>query len=86
MRAVAAMEKLPEMEAPEIQATEGRALAGKDGGLHAAGGQRDDLQMLVCELLAENQRLRMRMAQLEQQAERAERGLASATRGAGAFF
>lgn len=80
------MEQLPEMETPETQASKGCAHRAMDGGDYAADSQRKSLQMLVCELLEENQRLRTRLSQAEQRAESAERGLASATLGAGAFF
>jgi hypothetical protein len=55
--------------------------------------ERDRLQVLVGELLSENQKLRFeneglrsKFAQLEQQAQSAERGLAEATKWAGMVF
>jgi hypothetical protein len=45
--------------------------------------ENERLQVLVGELLKENQNLRFKVAQLEQKAESAERGLADATRWAG---
>jgi hypothetical protein len=80
------MERLPAQQAPGTQATAGCAHVAENEGHDAALTRRDHLQLLVCELLEENQRLRTRMAQLERQVASAERGLASATRGAGALF
>jgi hypothetical protein len=48
-----------------------------------AANEKERLQSLVGELLRENQTLRFKVAQLEQQAESAERGLADATKWAG---
>jgi hypothetical protein len=80
------MERLPALQSPESRATETRAQTAEVGSQNAAATRRDHLQLLVCELLEENQRLRTRMAQLERQVASAERGLASATLGAGALF
>jgi hypothetical protein len=79
------MDQLREVQAPETWAAQNCALAAEDGEHSAAVSRRDHLQLLVCELLAENQRLRTRVAQLERPVESAERGLASATLGAALF-
>jgi len=51
-----------------------------------AAAENQRLQVLVGELLKENQTLRFKVAQLEQKAESAERGLAGATAWAGMMF
>jgi len=51
-----------------------------------AAEERDRLQILVGELLSENQKLRFKMAQLEEWAQSSEHGLANATRWAGMLF
>jgi hypothetical protein len=63
------------------------------GGSGPPDQERDRLQVLVGELLSENQRLRFeneglraKAAQLEQQARTAEHGLAQATKWAGMMF
>jgi hypothetical protein len=57
---------------------------------HSEGPQAEHesarLQLLVGELLSENQRLRFRVEQLEQQSQRLERGLKDATKWAGIVF
>ncbi len=74
------------METMEKRA-EAREMVNQAGAeVRPAKDEREPLQMLVGELLVENQRLRFRVAQLEQEAQRAERGLAEATKWAGIAF
>ena len=51
-----------------------------------AAVEKERLQMLVGELLSENQKLRFRVAQLEERAQSADRGLKEAAKWAGMVF
>jgi hypothetical protein len=58
----------------------------QEGDPAPVGQERERLQVLVGELLSENQKLRFRVSQLEQQAQGAELGLKDATKWAGMVF
>lgn len=75
------MEILPETQAPEQSAD-----TSQRSGRSAGNQQYERLQVLVCELLEENQKLRTHARELEQRAVSAERGLSNTTLWAGALL